>query len=125
MNVMNPIVEISRSPITNLRRKVKLRKLEWSVIEQRVSIEVLISYYDDNDNIIIGEGVSEYIRTLDAVNSFLVDAATGLDPDENTIQVIGEYDLYMGLISSGAVDVPGMIESAIMVADLSPRKKLD
>jgi hypothetical protein len=125
MNVMNPIVEISRSPITNLRRKVKLRKLEWSVIEQRVSIEVLISYYDDNDNIIIGEGVSEYIRTLDAVNSFLVDAATGLDPDENTIQVIGEYDLYMGLISSGAVDVPGMIESAIMVADLSPRNKLD
>ena len=125
MNSMNPIVEISRCPLTNLKRKAKLRKLEWSTVEEKVSIEVLVSYYDENDNIVSGGGITEYLRELPAKNEFLVDAATGLDPDENTVTVVGEYDFFMYMINSGPVHIPTLIAFAITTADTSTRKRLD
>jgi hypothetical protein len=126
------IVNISDSPLTGFKRKAELLNMTWDCQALSISIKVLITYHDNEGNLIRGEGINEYERTLIANNNTQVDITTGaafypedLEEGEEPPVTMGEYDFYMYLIDNGPVNIKQLIAMAIDSADNSPRQRLN
>lgn len=127
------LIDISDHPILGLKRKVSWDTFIYSENEQIIKVfTVCHCYYNDNGRYgepFMSNIVKDFQRVLIASNIRQVNPLTGdvcnqndngiwIDLLGNTIdKPIGQFEFFRLLINNKSVDIPGLIESAIIQED--------
>jgi hypothetical protein len=117
------LINISNHPIDNtIERKACRAGIETDEHrpsdQKYVDLKILIKHYKSNSNY---ELVPDYVFTLRADNSTLVDPTTGEYVDSSFEGAMGEADYFINVIAGNPVAIDDLSESMIARADIYAR----
>jgi hypothetical protein len=119
MNLINISNHPQDETIQRKAKRVGIETDEYRPYDQKyIDLKVLIQHFKDDEKYAL---IPDYVFTLRADNSTLVNPATGEYVDSSFEGAIGEADYFIEIIAANAISIDFLSEQMIMRADFYGR----